>query len=262
MKTIQFFCFAFLLSSLFANVSVFAQDANAVRDALSSHKIYLGNGRIAIGAPAPTVDLDIYSGDSNGDIVISSANNDAFLKLLTKRSDLNTHLHSRSVGNEGWAFAAYHKNRESFGGDLNILYKSESGWKAHMSFDHITGNVGIGTKNPRSGYKLAVAGKVLCEELKVQLIKEWPDYVFQADYQLPTLEEVEASINTNGHLPGIPSAASIEAEGGVEVGEMQRLMMQKIEELTLYMIDLKKEDVRLRAENKRLQAELEAMKGE
>lgn len=112
---------------------------------------------------------------------------------------------------------------------------SGSGWKRTINM--INGQVGIGALNIPAGYKLAVDGKVICEELKVQLSENWPDYVFADDYDLPTLKEVAASIEKQGHLPDMPSAAFIEAEGGIELGEMQRKMMEKIEELTLYILE-------------------------
>ena len=102
------------------------------------------------------------------------------------------------------------------------------------------GNVMIGASVPATGYLLSVDGKVMCEELKVQMSGSWPDYVFADDYTLPTLYELEASIKQNKHLPGIPSAAVVEAEG-IEVGAMQVQMMEKIEELTLYIIELQKQ---------------------
>ncbi len=80
----------------------------------------------------------------------------------------------------------------------------------------------------------------MCEELKVQLRASWPDYVFSPNYRLNDLYELEKFIQSNNHLPNIPAAAEIE-KNGLETGEMQRLMMEKIEELTLYIIDLKKE---------------------
>lgn len=68
----------------------------------------------------------------------------------------------------------------------------------------------------------------------------WADYVFDEKYLLPSLESVEQHIKANKHLPGIPSAATIEKEG-LNVGKVQAKMMEKIEELTLYVIELKKE---------------------
>lgn len=90
-------------------------------------------------------------------------------------------------------------------------------------------------------YKLFVQGGIRTEELKIDLAGSWADYVFKADYKLTPLSEVESFINTNGHLPNIPSGASVEAEG-VNVNQMLTLQMEKIEELTLYMIQLKKEN--------------------
>jgi hypothetical protein len=91
-----------------------------------------------------------------------------------------------------------------------------------------------------SAYKLAVTGKVICEEVKVKLSGSWPDYVFKQGYKRPSLNELESFIKTNQHLPNIPAAEEIE-KNGMEVGDMQKKMMEKIEELTLYIIDLKKE---------------------
>jgi hypothetical protein len=102
------------------------------------------------------------------------------------------------------------------------------------------GNVGIGTNNTQ-GYKLAVAGNMIAESVKVKLQGTWPDFVFAKDYALPTLEETEKHIKEKGHLPGIPSAAEVE-KNGIELGDMNKKLLQKIEELTLYMIEMRKEN--------------------
>lgn len=90
-------------------------------------------------------------------------------------------------------------------------------------------------------YLLAIGGKVICEELKVQLQASWPDYVFSHNYMLTPLLDLEQEIKETGHLPGVPSAEEVHAEG-LEIGAMQRIMMEKIEELTIYVIELKKEN--------------------
>jgi len=115
------------------------------------------------------------------------------------------------------------------------------------------GSVGINTTYVPNGYSLGVDGKIICEELTVRLSQFWPDYVFADDYNLLSLKEVEEHINEKGHLPGIPSAKEMEENGTLDVGQMQTKMMEKIEELTLYMIDLKKE-------NQTLKTEIEALK--
>lgn len=113
------------------------------------------------------------------------------------------------------------------------------------------GNITVGTETVYNGdYKLSVNGKVACTELKVDT--DWADFVFEDNYKLRELEEVEDFINENKHLPDVPSAKQVQEEG-LKVAEMQTVMMQKIEELTLYMIELKKE-------NKALKAEIEALK--
>lgn len=103
--------------------------------------------------------------------------------------------------------------------------------------DNVTfnNNVGIGT-NALSQYKLAVNGKIIATEI---IVKEygngWPDYVFANNYNLRSLDEVESFIGENGHLPEVPSAKVVE-ETGVGVGEMNAILLKKVEELTLYAI--------------------------
>ena len=104
----------------------------------------------------------------------------------------------------------------------------------HLLVDRNTGNIAIGNSFA-TGYKLSVDGKVICTELRVNLTDDWPDYVFSKDYSLMPLDELHHFISLNGHLPNIPSASDI-GGSGIDVGEMQRLMMEKIEELSLYII--------------------------
>jgi hypothetical protein len=99
------------------------------------------------------------------------------------------------------------------------------------------GNVGIGTLTPDA--KLAVNGLIHTKEVKVDLIG-WPDYVFESNYNLPSLSDVEKQIAIDGHLKDIPSAKEVE-NNGVKLGEMNKLLLQKIEELTLYLIEMNKE---------------------
>jgi len=99
------------------------------------------------------------------------------------------------------------------------------------------GNLGIGTNKP--GEKLSVNGKIRAHEIKVETTN-WPDYVFKPEYQLTSLSETEQFIKKNGHLPEIPKASEIEANG-LSLGEMNKLMMKKIEELTLHLIEEDKE---------------------
>ena len=112
------------------------------------------------------------------------------------------------------------------------------------------GDVGIGTSALAAGYALSVEGKIIAEEVKIQLAADWPDYVFAPDYELMPLSEVARHIEANGHLPNVPSAAAVKAAGGAEVGEMQRVLLEKIEELTLYLL---KADARIEQLERRLE---------
>jgi len=103
-------------------------------------------------------------------------------------------------------------------------------------------NVGIAT-NPQSTYRLAVEGSIRSREVRVDN-DNWADYVFFKDYNLPTLREVEKHIEEKGHLINIPSEAEVEANG-IELGEMNKLLLEKIEELTLYIIQQNKSQEQL-----------------
>lgn len=101
------------------------------------------------------------------------------------------------------------------------------------------GSVGINAIDTK-GYKLAVGGSLIAERIKVKLKSSWPDYVFHPGYELPTLAELEKYVKENEHLPDIPTADEVENDG-LDLGEMNKKLLQKIEELTLYLIDMKKE---------------------
>jgi len=128
-----------------------------------------------------------------------------------------------------------------------------------------TGNVGIGTDDTK-GYKFAVNGDAIFTKIKVKANASWPDYVFEESYQLPPLAEIAAYIKTHKHLPEIPAAAEIEKDGQ-DVGEMNRQLLKKVEELTLYLIQQQQEHENtakrikvLEEDNKRMSREIEALK--
>jgi hypothetical protein len=109
------------------------------------------------------------------------------------------------------------------------------------------GFVGMGTTSPDT--RLTVKGIVHAQEVKIDLNGATaPDYVFENDYKLPSLEKIKLYIDQYHHLPEVPSAKEME-EDGVKVGEMNMLLLKKVEELTLYVIELKKEIDELKANN-------------
>ncbi len=113
--------------------------------------------------------------------------------------------------------------------------------------------------NKGAGYKLRVQGKIIAEELRVQLTSTWPDYVFAKDYKLPSLQSLEQYIAKNQHLPNVPAADEVQ-KSGIALGEMQTKMMEKIEELTLYILELNKKNEAITKQMEALQKELIALK--
>jgi len=103
-----------------------------------------------------------------------------------------------------------------------------------------TNYLSVNGADASSTYKLAVNSGILCEELKVMADVPSSDYVFEPTYKLKPLSEVEAFVTENKHLPDVPSAKEFK-ENGYKVGEMDNLLLQKVEELTLYIIDLQKQ---------------------
>jgi len=110
------------------------------------------------------------------------------------------------------------------------------------------GNLGIGTATPNNNYRLSVAGAIRAEEVVVET--GWADFVFEDDYQLRSLPEVKNYIAEHGHLPDVPSAKEVQSEG-VSLGETQTILLQKIEELTLYVIELEEKMKTLEVETQR-----------
>jgi len=97
------------------------------------------------------------------------------------------------------------------------------------------GNTGIGTSNPQD--KLSVKGKIRAEEVKVTTSAvDWPDYVFKPGYAMLSLQEIEKYIHENGHLPDVPTAGKVEKDG-LSLGEMNKILLKKIEEMTLHLIE-------------------------
>lgn len=132
-----------------------------------------------------------------------------------------------------------------------------AGYGRDAMFINTNGNIGIGTHAP-GDYRLAVEGILGARKIKVTQAA-WADYVFDSCYQLKPLNQVEQYIQENKHLPDVPSAATVDKEG-IDVGDSQALLLKKIEELTLYIIQQNKEIKAQHEEIKELKQEMKALK--
>lgn len=124
----------------------------------------------------------------------------------------------------------------------------DSGIERGIYVHRLSGNVGIGTTAPQA--KLAVNGDLFAKRVKVTQ-SDWPDFVFYEKYELPSLQEVEKYIIAHKHLPGIPSAEEVKRKG-IDLGEINKMLLQKVEELTLHLIQQQKEITTLKDQVKEL----------
>ncbi len=191
-----------------------------------------GNGKATIWTPGAGDALVV---NRNGNIGIGNSEPSAKLhiagdfKLVDGTQGAGKILTSDSNGKASW------QNIPSIG------ISATGGWLSNGNnlYNSNTGNVGIGTTNPVA--KLTVQGNILASSIKVAVpgSANWSDYVFAKEYQLQPLEEVEAFIKKNQHLPNVPSAAEMVKEGN-DLGKTDAKLLEKIEELTLYVIEMKK----------------------
>ena len=198
-------------------------------------------------------EIDAFAGDANGD-------NDMLMLQNNSQGDVNMVIGGGHVGigkeNAGNTKLLIHQNTSfepnltlsKLGSMLNldnnsIWAEDELGGYEPLDIQQYgalilsrhNGVVGVGTSNVPDGYKLAVHGKIVTEEVLVQNFADWPDYVFKEDYDLMNLKELKQYIETHKHLPNVPSETEVYAKG-IELGEMQKTLMEKIEELTLYIL--------------------------
>jgi len=255
MRNRKFICITCIASAVcFTNVK--AQQTN----------VFPNTGNVGIGTLTPGYTLQV-----NGDI---RSKKQIITEDGSKVSEISAQGIAASIGNwtpsgrsvhyeiaSGWDVSQI--QLRAGGSSLKNTIRIQTDWNGstldgkggvyfglHDTDTHVmlsNGNVGIGTLKPQE--RLSVKGKILAQEIKVTTAaSDWPDYVFEETYQLPSLKETEAFIKENKHLPGVPKAKEIE-EDGLSLGEMNRILMQKVEELTLHLINKDKEISQLKETN-------------
>lgn len=202
------------------------------------------NGNIGIGKSNPSCKIDVdgmakatsilsTSLSITGDINFKGlAGNTTKVITIDNNGDLLTEDYSTFHDNMGNHVASQNLNLNG-----NKLVNGSSGIGG--IYIHTNGNVRIGTGSMTPTKALEVNGTIRSKEVIVE-IANWSDFVFDNNYKLMSLKDTERFIKQNGHLPNVPSAAEVEEEG-VQLGEMNAILLQKIEELTLYVIELEKQ---------------------
>jgi hypothetical protein len=210
------------------------QPGDAVESQGSKHVMSLDAGNVGIGTTTPTHKLDVYAPEGqwkarfqgpDGYITIGPANS-SWAHIYTDRPAF---IFNQSIFSFPGGFSSF--------GTANLTLQTNGNVK--MTVLSSNGNIGIGTSSPDE--KLTVKGNIHAEEVIIDLAVPAPDYVFEPNYSLTSLDEVQAYIAHHKHLPEVPSAKEMETNG-VKVAEMEMILLKKIEEMTLYMIELKNQN--------------------
>ena len=231
------------------------------------------NGNMGVGGfsgpGVPLGRLDVIGAGTTSSTNTFLLRNSAGDTIMRVRDDgrmgigYNTSTYGRTINLGGTGINFYTSNEAAFGGavfptDTSIVIWSNSNANNYLVLQPSWGNTGIGTYTPNAkfhlngaqlignnsqriatGYELSVDGDVIAESFVTQNSTSWPDYVFEDNYHLMPLSDLEKSIRKNKHLPNVPSAADIE-KNGINLGQMSSALLEKVEELTLYIIQLEK----------------------
>ncbi len=230
--------------TLTINSDVNGSDGKMYLNARSLNHIALdGLGNVGIGTITPTAKLTAYLNESGKAIA-----------LLGENKDIEFHI-GHATGTSYGFYWRYVGTRFGNLNDLELWSQNLEGDDKLIYQIHQDGNlkfgqkVGIGCEGGTNNYALAVKGIIGCGEVIVENVTGWADFVFEDDYNLMPLQELDSYIQENKHLPEIPTTEEVK-ENGISVGEMNAKLLQKIEELTLYIIE---QDKKIETQNKRIE---------
>lgn len=210
-----------------------------------SQNYYPSTGNVGIGTPDPEFNVEINGETPYLKIRSSVYSNNPSVLTIKGGIIFNQENHDKTAAILEAVPPGYHVP--------GILFSTKMAWNSpgpgstdwfHRMFIHPNGNVGIGTTTPDA--RLAVNGTIHAQGVRVDM-NGWADYVFQPNYKLRPLSEVQNYIDQHHHLPEMPSEKEV-ARTGIELGEMNKLLVKKMEELTLYLIEKDRQLNRLQEE--------------
>ena len=231
------------------------------------------NGNVGIGGfsgpGVPLGRLDVIGAGTTSSTNAFIIRNSVLDTIMRVRDDgrmgigYNGTTYGRQINLGGTGINFYTSNEVAFGGaifptDTSLVLWSNSNANNYLVFQPSWGNTGIGTYTPNAkfhlngamlvgnnsqrtatNYEVSIDGDVIAESFVTQNSTSWPDYVFEDNYPLLPISDLEAAIRKNKHLPNVPSATDIE-KNGINLGPMTSALLEKVEELTLYIIQLEK----------------------
>lgn len=232
--------------------------------------VFSGN----VYSQVPTLQEVTSEGNTTTQLIIIDPVADAFRSFIIKRQNGSVTTQAALSNNKTAAVMTYFPDISntavqyglSLGANVLQYYNNgtyETVWRSGnfnpanylpLAGGSITGDITIGTTALQK--QLNVNGNIKARKVKVTLT-DWPDYVFGRDYELMPLPQLGEYIEANKHLPGVPSAETVEQEG-LELGENQAVLLKKIEELTLYILEQHKKQEAMEQKLAEMEKKLEA----
>lgn len=210
--------------------------------AASNLYLNLNGGNVGIGTSSPGAKLEVA-----GSVNIGAAMAQSFAETLNLNFNDTAHNYMGFISDGATNGTGIVTNWMTGNSYLDFRLGGTTTTYTKVRIDS-SGNVGIGTTSP--SYPLHVNGSVRATSF-ISNSTTYPDFVFKPGYKLAPLSEVEAQIAEKGHLAGVPSEAEAKKEG-IDLAAMQVKLLQKVEELTLYVIELKKENIEQQRQIERL----------